>query len=94
VLTEQAADKLLDVFRTRMKPNFPFVIIPDSATTPSLWEKTPCLTLALLTVSSFENKSAQQNLGTMFNRMISSRMLHGRFACLDTLQGLLVSLAW
>jgi hypothetical protein len=77
-----------------MTPNFPFVIIPDSAAVPTLWEKTPCLTLAILSVSSFENENVQQNLGTMFNRIISSRMLHGRFACLDSLQGLLVSLAW
>ncbi|KAK1573966.1 uncharacterized protein LY79DRAFT_524672 [Colletotrichum navitas] len=85
---------LLDRFRARLTPHFPFVIVADSEHVSSLRQTRPALCLALLAASSHDDVRLQRALGHMFNELVAARLVSGNFTCLDVLQGLLVHLAW
>ncbi|KAK1992403.1 hypothetical protein LX36DRAFT_588497 [Colletotrichum falcatum] len=84
---------LLNRFRARLTPHFPFVIIPDSEHISTLRQTRPALCLALLAASSHDDVRLQRALGQMFNELVAARLVSGNFTCLDVLQGLLVHLA-
>ncbi|KAF6830936.1 hypothetical protein CMUS01_07530 [Colletotrichum musicola] len=93
-LTIERGQELLDRFREKLTPHFPFILIPASETVSSLRQNKPALCLALLAAASFDDVRLQRALGLMFNELVASRLLSGDFTCLDVLQGLLVHLAW
>lgn len=93
-LTIEGGQELLDRFREKLTPHFPFILIPASENLSSLRQNRPALCLALLAAASFDDVRLQRALGQMFNELVASRLLSGDFTCLDVLQGLLVHLAW
>ncbi|UQC83821.1 uncharacterized protein CLUP02_09317 [Colletotrichum lupini] len=93
-LSIDKGQELLERFRTKLTPHFPFIIIPASENVSSLRQSRPALLLGLLAVSSYDDVRLQRALGQMFNDLIAVRLVKGDFACLDVLQGLLVHLAW
>ncbi|KAK1533233.1 hypothetical protein CPAR01_09941, partial [Colletotrichum paranaense] len=93
-LSLDKGQELLERFRTKLTPHFPFIIIPASENVSSLRQSRPALLLGLLAVSSYDDVRLQRALGQMFNDLIAVRLVKGDFACLDVLQGLLVHLAW
>ncbi|KZL85970.1 zn 2cys6 transcription factor [Colletotrichum incanum] len=93
-LSLDKGQELLDRFRTKLTPHFPFVIIADSDNVSNLRQKRPALCLALLAAASHDDVRLQRALGQMFNELVAARLLAGNFTCLDILQGLLVHLAW
>ncbi|KAK2015848.1 hypothetical protein LZ32DRAFT_656242 [Colletotrichum eremochloae] len=93
-LSLDKGQELLDRFRTRLTPHFPFVIIADSEHVSNLRQTRPALCLALLAASSHDDVRLQRALGQMFNELVAARLVSGNFTCLDVLQGLLVHLAW
>ncbi|KAK2042759.1 hypothetical protein LZ31DRAFT_543106 [Colletotrichum somersetense] len=93
-LSLEKGQELLDRFRTRLTPHFPFVIIADSEHVSTLRQTRPALCLALLAAASHDDVRLQRALGQMFNELVAARLVSGNFTCLDVLQGLLVHLAW
>ena len=87
-------ERLLACFNHKMVPHFPFVVVPDSISLAHLRQTRPALCLAILAAAAFEDPRLQRRLGNRFNQLVGLRMTRGRFATLDMLQGLLVSLAW
>ncbi|KAI9837897.1 MAG: hypothetical protein M1837_002687 [Sclerophora amabilis] len=93
-LTLEAANALLENFKTTMTPHFPFVLIAPHMTAEKLrWEK-PFLFLTILAAASYENMQLQSSLGKEVKQAISTRMIFGGEMSFELLQGLLVHLAW
>lgn len=93
-MTLEQGQECLDMFRSRMSPHFPFVMIQESVTIQSLVQDRPALCVAVLAASCHENRRLQRELGRLFHEIVLVRMMKGPFATLDMLQGLLVHLAW
>ncbi|KAK6223853.1 zn 2cys6 transcription factor [Colletotrichum tabaci] len=93
-LSLERGQELLDRFRKKLTPHFPFVIIADSVHVSALRKTRPALCLALLAAASHDDVRLQRALGQMFNELVAARLVAGNFTCLDVLQGLLVHLAW
>ncbi|KAF5632776.1 cercosporin resistance [Fusarium sp. NRRL 52700] len=93
LLSFEKGQEFLDIFKMRMSPHFPFVIVADSVTIQGLVQDRPTLCVAILAAASHEDLKLQQNLGKLFNEIVLVRMVKGPFATLDMLQGLLVHLA-
>ncbi|KAL2813839.1 hypothetical protein BJX63DRAFT_431701 [Aspergillus granulosus] len=93
-LDEAAA--LLDSFRRLMMPHFPFVIVPPHITVSELREQKPFLFLAILSVSVTRDLDLQRTLDNETAAVLAKRTVTGRSsnASLETLQGLLVTIAW
>ncbi|KAJ6442594.1 Nicotinamidase [Purpureocillium lavendulum] len=89
LVSRSQASELVDAFRTKLAPHFPFVVVPSS-----LNETRPMLHLAVLSAASFGDSSLQRRLGALFNQIVGARVANGPVATLDMLQGLLVHLAW
>ena len=87
LLTHKDASGLLDIFRTKLMPHFPFVIVSPIRAVKTLHENRPALCLAILSVASFGNVNLQASLGELFNELVSERMADGRLASLDMLFG-------
>ncbi|KAF5010242.1 hypothetical protein FDECE_3601 [Fusarium decemcellulare] len=94
LLTYELGQDLLDAFRTKMTPHFPFVCVPDTLSVQDLAREKPALCVAIMAASSYGDHKLQQALGHMFNEIVAIRLIRGPFATLDMLQGLLVHLAW
>lgn len=93
LLSLDAGQNLLGIYLNSMVSRFPFVVVPVTSVS-ELHAVKPDLCLAVLTVACFEDAVLQRELGLMFNRLVSTRLLQGTFATLELLQALLVVLAW
>ncbi|KAH8910590.1 hypothetical protein BR93DRAFT_275940 [Coniochaeta sp. PMI_546] len=91
--TEREA-RLFDVFRTKLAPRFPFVVVLENATPQDMRQQRPCTHLAILAVASFEDFVLQRKLSGLFNRVLAAKLIVGKLVSLDVLQGLLLHLAW
>ncbi|KAH7246476.1 hypothetical protein BKA59DRAFT_200191 [Fusarium tricinctum] len=94
LLSFEKGQDLLDIFKIRMSPHFPFVVVPENIPIQGLVQDKPALCVAILAAASHEDLRLQQDLGILFNELVVVRMIKGPFASLDMLQGLLVHLAW
>ncbi|KAL4914008.1 hypothetical protein BDW62DRAFT_151173 [Aspergillus aurantiobrunneus] len=78
-----------------MMPHFPFVVLPTDVTTGGLRECKPFLFLAILSVSVTDDRALKRALDEEVRAAVAERtVLARRSASLETLQGLLVLLAW
>ncbi|CAG9990434.1 unnamed protein product [Clonostachys byssicola] len=77
-----------------MVTHYPFVIVPRGQSVKELAQNRPGLCLATFAAAAHDNVQLQRSLNTLFNKLISARLLKGSFASLDILQGLLVHVAW
>lgn len=89
LLSRSHGSKLVDIFRTKLVPHFPFVVVPTDVT-----EERPLLHLAVLSAASFDDVSLQRRLGALFSDVVAKRLASGPFATLDMLEALLVHCAW
>lgn len=94
LLDTHHSQHLLRIFRSRMTSRFPFVVIPDSVTALDLHRERPCIYLAIMAISAFEDFILQRKLSNLFNRVIADKMVRGKTLSIDVLQGLLLQLAW
>jgi hypothetical protein len=94
IISRQRAERTLAVYRNKMILHFPFVLIPDAVTIETLRLERPCLCLAVLAAASFDDVLLQRTLSRSFNRLIAARLAQGDLVSIDTLQGLMVHLAW
>lgn len=94
LLTLDEGEKLLDYYRTKMTPHFPFVIIPKRKAVGELAKDRPGLSLAALAAAAHSNLQLQRSLNKVFNNLIATRLLKGSFGTIDLLQGLIIHAAW
>ncbi|KAF4974446.1 hypothetical protein FZEAL_8646 [Fusarium zealandicum] len=94
LLPFELGQDLLDVFRAKMTPHFPFVVVPGTLSVQDLVREKPVLCVAILSAASHGDPKLQRALGNTFNEIVAIRLVKGPFATLDMLQGLLVHLAW
>jgi len=86
--------ELLGLFRTRLSPRFPFVVIPEDVKPEDMYQQRPCTHLAILGVASSADFVLQRKLSGLFNQVLTARLASGKLATLDVLQGLLLHIAW
>ncbi|KAL4778085.1 hypothetical protein BJX76DRAFT_344179 [Aspergillus varians] len=92
-LDEAAA--LLDSFLQFMMPHFPFVVLPAQATAAELRKEKPFLFLAILSVSVIDDRALKRALDEEMKAAVAERtVLANQPPSLESLQGLLVVLAW
>lgn len=92
-LSLQEAEQLLGVYR-RKAHFFPFIVVPSSATVPSMARTSPFLLLCILTAAATADPLLRKQLDQEFRRILSSKVIVGGQKSLDYLQGLLVYVAW
>ena len=96
IITIEKAEILVEVYKTEMMPHFPFIIVDPDETAARLRVQKPLTFLAIMTVASFHDLPAQEQLGDRFKVMVTDKVLYGGDDCLqlEYLQGLLIVLAW
>lgn len=86
-------EALLSIYRTRLSPQFPFVIIPDGLTASELRRSRPFLAKTIRMVASLQNRRSMWNQSKLLLRQISNAFM-GPDRSLDLLQGLIVFLGF
>jgi hypothetical protein len=94
LLSYEAAGNLIEYYNTKMVTYYPFVIVPKEQSVKEMTKNRPGLSLAAFAAASHDSVQLQRSLNTLFNKLISARLMKGCFASLDILQGLLVHVAW
>lgn len=95
ILSLDDAAALLDYYLQYMMPHFPFVALPERTTVGELREQKPFLFLAILSVSVMDDRALKQALDDEVKTATAERtVLLDKPASLETVQGLLVVLAW
>ncbi|ENH71503.1 hypothetical protein FOC1_g10007739 [Fusarium oxysporum f. sp. cubense race 1] len=93
IITFEATRDLLDCYRTRMIPYFPFVLFRNDVSVEQLNAERPYACLAALAAASHADVATQKALGYLFKQIVAAKMVEGDFCQLDLLQGLLINLA-
>ncbi|KAL4939084.1 hypothetical protein BDV06DRAFT_199520 [Aspergillus oleicola] len=95
IVTLDDAAALLDSFLQFLMPHFPFVVLPSQATAGDLRDQKPFLFLAILSVAVTDDRALKRSLDEEFKAALAERAVLGNQPpSLETLQGLLVVLAW
>ena len=94
LLSLETATRYFETFKTVLSPHFPFVVIPPSMSVHQLRQTKPFLFLAILASASYDDLSLQRILGDEVKKAVASRIILGGEVSFDSLQGLLVFLAW
>ncbi|KAL1616941.1 hypothetical protein SLS54_008146 [Diplodia seriata] len=94
LLSMQQAEVLVNIFKTRLTPHFPFVVLPAHVSVAQLRYEKPFLFLAVLAAASFDDMPVQRQLGHLLKQAVNERILASGTLTFEVLQGLLVYLAW
>ncbi|KAJ5303523.1 hypothetical protein N7476_010322 [Penicillium atrosanguineum] len=90
---EQEGNIFMDIFRTRMVPLFPFIVIPDNMTAEQMRHEKPFLYLNISMVAC-QNSPRQREISGIVKEYVAEHIVMGGEHSVDLLQGLLVHLAW
>ncbi|KAL4734400.1 hypothetical protein BDV11DRAFT_198251 [Aspergillus similis] len=95
LLSLDEAAALLASFLQSMMPDFPFVVLPPTTSADQLRESAPFLFLAILSVSVTDDRTLKRVLDEEVRAALAERtVLVHHPPSLETLQGLLIVLAW
>jgi hypothetical protein len=94
LLTIDAAEILLERFKTLKMPHFPFVVIPPRTSAATMRQQCPFLFLAVITACLDEDDALQKVLGSEIMKIFGQRVLFDNERSLELLQGLLIHVAW
>ncbi|KAL4815762.1 hypothetical protein BDW67DRAFT_63309 [Aspergillus spinulosporus] len=95
LLSLDEAGTLLASFLQFMMPDFPFVVLPATTTVDQLRQSAPFLLLAILSVSVTNDRALKRALDEEVRAALAERtVLMQHPPSLETLQGLLIVLAW
>ncbi|GCB23052.1 transcriptional regulator WAR1 [Aspergillus awamori] len=94
LLTVEAANMLLNEFRTTLMPHCPFVVVPPQTSAESLRKDKPFLFLTILTATLYDNMPLQRMLEKEVKKKVSDCMIYDGPISFEVLQGLLVHIAW
>lgn len=89
----QEGDALLEIFKTRMSPLFPFVVVPAHITAEQLRREKPFLFLNIVMVSC-QDAMRQREIVTAVKQYVAEHIVSEGEHNMDLLQGLLVHLSW
>lgn len=84
----------LDLFRSRMTNQFPFVVVPPAMTAHDLGQSRPLLLKTIIMVTSFVDRASQAVLASEIMDHLSLNMLKKAEKNMDLLQSILVFVAW
>lgn len=87
-------ESLLAIYRDRLSPQYPFVIIPDGVTALELQQTRPLLAKAVKMVSTLQNRQSMWNQGKSLMRDISAAVFMDSGRSLDLLQSVIVFLGF
>ena len=87
------AQEFLNVYRTQSHC-FPFVYIPPHISVHTLSSERPFLFLSILYMGSYHESALQRPIDEYLRQVLSSKVIVEGEISMDTLQGLLVFLAW
>ncbi|KAH7320675.1 hypothetical protein B0I35DRAFT_459447 [Stachybotrys elegans] len=90
----QSDEALLSIYRTRLSPQFPFVVIPDGLTASELQRSRPFLAKAVKMVASLQNRRSMWNQSKLLLRHISDSVFMHPDRSLDLLQAIVVFLGF
>lgn len=93
-ITLDEAQILLDNYRTRAVPHFPFVPISPGTTVASLKSAKPFLFMCIMATMKVDNCTIQRQIGEEVRMQAHQRVLMQSESSLELLQGLLVYIAW
>lgn len=91
---EQEARLVLNIYREKLTPHFPFVVIPQNVTPLELRHSKPFLYRVIMTVACQRSSRHQQTLSELVKNYYIQRVLVNGEQNFDLLQGLLVFLGW
>lgn len=91
---EQEAQLVLNIYREKFTPHFPFVVVPQNVTPEQLRRSQPFLYRVIMTVACQRSSSHQQILTELVKNNYIQRVLVNGEQSFDLLQGLLVFLGW
>lgn len=91
---KESDDTLLSIYRTRLTPQFPFVVIPDGVTAAELQSSRPFLARAIRMVASLRDRRSMWSQSKVLLRHISESVFLGPHRSLDLLQGIIVFLGF
>jgi hypothetical protein len=99
IVSDGQQERLLNVFRERYSPHWPFIIIPSGLTANQLQNQKPWLHKTILMIASFEDRVHQLEVAKEIVLGISSAMLIRGDKNMDMLQSLILyngtdSLSW
>ncbi|KAM0820879.1 hypothetical protein AB5N19_06700 [Seiridium cardinale] len=90
----EEAESLLRLFRRKMMPIFPFVIIPPGMTSDQLYIDRPFMWKGVMLEATCTDGYRQLNLGRELLKDLSEALLTKPRKSVDLLQGLLLYIAW
>ncbi|KPM46317.1 hypothetical protein AK830_g26 [Neonectria ditissima] len=90
----ESDEALLSIYRTRLSPQFPFVIISDSLTVVELRRSRPFLAKAIRMVASLRYRRSMWGQSRLLLRQISDAVFTGPDRSLDLLQSVIVFLGF
>ncbi|KAK9423131.1 hypothetical protein SUNI508_04425 [Seiridium unicorne] len=90
----EEAESLLRLFRRKMMPIFPFVIIPPGMTSEQLYMERPFMWKGVMLEATCTDGYRQLNLGRKLLKDLSEALLTKPRKSVDLLQGLLLYMAW
>ena len=94
VFSKGEADRLVDVYRSSLAIQSPFVTVPAGLTAKELYQETPFLFHSILLAASYNNSSRQQLLAYEILKYITEHLILNGERSFDLLQGLLLYIAW
>jgi hypothetical protein len=94
LLTLDEAKGLLNNYRTKAVPHFPFVPISADTTVESLRTAKPFLFMCIMATMKVDNCTIQRQIGEEVKMQAHQRVLMQSESSLELLQGVLVYIAW
>lgn len=88
------SDELLHLYHRDFAREIPFVVVPPEMTAQQLTKEKPCLWLAIIAVTSYQNAQTQKSLGKEVIKYLSDHAILRGEKDLDMLQGILVYTTW
>jgi hypothetical protein len=94
IVSVQQADFLVAEYHQTFAARFPYVIIPEGATSLALRQTSPMLFLAILVTTSWRIRGQQDQLNQVFLKALGTRLITEGDRDMDLLRGLMVYLNW
>lgn len=89
-----SAENLVEHYRCSLQEHLPLVPLPQNLNVAYLQKESPCLLLAVLTVSSWKQRALQLRLEKRFMQDFAARYFERGEKSLDMLQALIVYICW
>jgi hypothetical protein len=90
----ESDEALLSMYRTRLSPQFPFVVVPDCVTSAELKKSQPFLFKTIRMVASLRQRPSMWKQRGALMQHISNAFFLSLDRSLDLLQGMIVFLGW